>query len=333
LVYPNVVDNFRIYYHYWNFGKDNSHFRLLSADFFQERIGKTLNEGAGGLPWYPRHFWRLVPFHSLYFLAALGYLVYLALTNGLGVLGVPVLSVVLIGISPIIWGEVTRSPKSALPNFPSYGAALIVVGYAVFMANRSISDDHDIWLWAGISLVASVGCAWNMRAVAKDVWPAKMGNTRMELKLKELGAYEFSTYDTQYNEPFLNALPDAVLDGYNIQYISDLKEATDGYVGIPPTNAKGSNFQSSVIGYTNDNELDPILSALIESKEILQYAVGCYKTFNSSRYWSQNGDIPTYREFFLHEVHDADRWKGLGWILDAKKLKPYLAATAAASSP
>ena len=149
----------------------------------------------------------------------------------------------------------------------------------------------------------------------------------MNQRLEKLETHEFITYDTEYNEPFVNALPKAVLNKYDIHYIKNLHEATDGYIVIPPTNAKGPSFQGSTVGYEIGNELDPVLSSLIKSKEILRCAVGCYQTINSSRYWSQNAEIAAYREFFLHEVDDEDRWKGMGWILDVQKLKTTMNGT------
>jgi hypothetical protein len=194
-------------------------------------------------------------------------------------------------------------------------------------AHSEQTVDYEIEFWVGMSLIAAVATMWNFHAIAKDVWPAKMGITRMEQKLKKLVVETLSTYDTACNKPFLDALPEEILDRYQIRYITTLNGVSEGYVVIPAINSKAPTFQSSKIGWSTDNELDPLLSSLLDSKMIHLCAVGHYPTYGNSRYWPQIAEIPSYRDFFLNDVHDEDRWKGLGWILDGRKLQTAINGT------
>jgi hypothetical protein len=74
------------------------------------------------------------------------------------------------------------------------------------------------------------------------------------------------------------------------------------------------------VGYTGDFDADPLLNELIASKRIVCSSVASFKTFGSSRYWAQIGDVVSYRDLMLGEVGDRDRWRGMAWILDASKL-------------
>lgn len=320
LVYPEIIANIRGYYETWTAPAHSGHYRHYD-EYFQQRVGKPLREGVGGLRWYIKHHWRLAPFHFVFFGASVGYLGYSTASNGFDIVGAPVVAVVLLGLSPMFWGEATKGPKAALPNFPSFGAVFLVLGYATFLASQSLSSDEKTWFWIAAWSAAALGSFWNLWAILTDVWPAKMGITRLEQRLAKLRATALSTYKGRHNESFLDALPEEVLKQYQVQHITKLSEVSERYVVIPPINSKAPSFQSSTVGYSNDNELDPMLSELVDSKKIVHCAVGQYRTYGSSRYWPQIADVSSYRELILREVTDHDRWRGLGWILDARKLK------------
>jgi hypothetical protein len=197
---------------------------------------------------------------------------------------------------------------------------LLVIGYGAFTAEELFLEGGTIWFWLTIICVVMAGAAWNVWIFIDDIWPSKMATAWLARSLGALGVSRVYSYDTRYNEAWLDALPDAVRDRYSIQYLETLAEVQEGYVVIPPTSCKSSNFESSTVGYTGDFDADPLLNELIASKRIVCSSVASFKTFGSSRYWAQIGDVVSYRDLMLGEVGDRDRWRGMAWILDASKL-------------
>jgi hypothetical protein len=324
LLFPNVIRNFYGYYVYWIITQHSGHYQLYD-DYFQQRIKRTLREGAGGIRWYVRHFWRIAPFHTVYCGVAVLFLAYITIAEGFGTKGLGILAAVLLSVSPIIWGEVTKSPKAALAYFPALIGLLLPIGLAVFIAEQSLAFNHKGWLWLAVFSVAALGGMWNLWALLSDIWPAKMGVAQLARSLSGLHLSSFYTYDTPYNLAFLDALPDHIRNQYEIQYIHTLRDVPEGYAVIPPTSSKSSNFQSSIVGRSGDFNDDPLLTELINSRAISGYAVASFKTFGTSKFWAQIGDVASYRDLVLGEVGEHDRWRGLAWIVDAGKLQADLA--------
>jgi hypothetical protein len=93
-------------------------------------------------------------------------------------------------------------------------------------------------------------------------------------------------------------------------------------VVVPGSSAKAFHMESQRWAIEHgDFDLDPHLNRLIESKEIAQYAVASFKTFGTSRTWAQEADITSYRDLIAKDIRDEDRWRGRGWVLDARKLQ------------
>ena len=70
-----------------------------------------------------------------------------------------------------------------------------------------------------------------------------------------------------------------------------------------------------------DFDRDPILNQLLQAKTIGRFAVACFNTFGTSRFWVHESEVTSYRDLILREITDEDRWRGHAWILDVRTLR------------
>lgn len=322
LIWPNPFAHLRGFLSYWNSNRDFNHFPLYRELFL--RMGKPLSpqmRRAGPL-WLPRFFWLTVPFHLVGMAFAL-----LGLGGILFVQGFPqresweMLGVLTLTLSPVLYGELTRSAQVGRAYFPAFLGILAFLGYTVFQVEPVLSLQQPFLFWTVAWAFVGIGALWNLWILLSDVWPARMAVTYLGRTLERFWVRGFTTYDTPYNDAFVFALPAEVRSRYEIRFITRLEEVSHGYVVTPGTSAKALNMESQRWAIENgDFRLDPLLNSLIETKTIERYAVACFKTFGSSRVWVHESEITTYRDLILREIGPRDRFRGRAWILDAGRL-------------
>jgi hypothetical protein len=323
LTFPDIINNLLEYYRYWRAGNVIGHF-LLYRKYFKD-MGKPIPDdmrGAGWI-WIIRYFSRMVPVHSVLYLANLLLLIWMLFLGGNAQSGVwGVLVILILSLSPVLVGEITHGIQLGRSYYPALISMLLLVGYAAFQAEQILFTQARMVFWVVSIAAVVIGAGWNLWILLDDVWPARMAPVWLSRKLKSLGIKEFYTYDTPYNDAFVNVMPPAVLQQFKIHFIKTLNEVKEGYVVVPGTSAKALNMESSRWAIDNgDYNLDPELNRLLESKEVKQSSVASFKTFGTSRIWVHESEVSSYRSLILKEIGDADLWRGRAWVLDASKLQ------------
>ena len=320
--YPNVIWNLKGYLGYWHAAAHYSHYPLFAQMLAQRGAQVRPNMRAPDVPWLIRFFWRQVPFHCLLLVWSL-----LAIGAGLILQGwdarglAAVCGMTLLSASPLIYGGLTKSPLCSRPYYPGFLGLLLFIGYGACYAGQIFPGSAQTGWWAAAIGIAGVGAVWNLWMFVADLWPARMAGRWLADTLEAKGIRHFATYETPYNRAFIDVFPPDVRRQFTIRYVKALREAEDGYVVVPETSSK--SFQMSSHDYAatrGDFNEDPELTALIESRQITRYALASFKMFGASRFWGHEHDVISYREFFLHDVTERDRWRGRGWLLDAKQL-------------
>ena len=105
-------------------------------------------------------------------------------------------------------------------------------------------------------------------------------------------------------------------------YIESILDVDDGWIAIPGTSSKAINMESEVETIANGDYIkDPILNKLLETKDIEKIATVKFKTYGTSRIWSHESEVTSYRDLILHEITDKDRFRGYAWLIHSSKLK------------
>ncbi|MFQ6026872.1 MAG: hypothetical protein ACE5Q6_05075 [Dehalococcoidia bacterium] len=320
---PDVARNLLMYFSYWNAGNMWGHFALYKNYF--DGIGHPIKDDmrGAGLLWIFRFFRRVAPFHSGLYVGSLVFIgAMLVFDPQLRREAYLVAFIVLFSLSPILLGELTRSPQLGRTYFPALVGILLLVGYVANLAVAGFPPPGPLIFWIFALGFLTISAAWNIRMFVTDVWPSRMAPAWLGKTLRNLGSEEFYTYDTPYNAAFVDVLSPQYLSRYRVNFIESLQELDQGYVLVPGTSAKALNMESQQWAIKHgDFNLDPELNRLIDSKEIAQYAVASFKTFGTSRIWGHESEVASYRDLFLKEIDDTDRWRGRAWIVDVGKLR------------
>ena len=324
---PNLFENARRFSVFFDNSTWISHFNAY-GEFFAKR-GKPIqhNMRGAGLQWVYRFFIHMVPFQVVLYGGSLIYMLGSLIMGGLQPASVArAAGLILLSLSPILVGELTRGLQGGKSYFPGFLGLLVLIAHATYQIDqRLIGQELRMWFWLALGLGLFVNAVWNAWVFVDDVWPARMGPALLAKTLRQLGVTRFSTYQTPYNDAFVNALSPQELDRYEIQYIKTLAEAGDGYVVVPGTSAKAVNMETQAwaIQHGDFNE-DPLLSRLIESREIKRYAAASFKTFGTSRVFVHESEVTSYRSLILKDISERDRWRGRAWLLDGARLRECL---------
>jgi hypothetical protein len=323
LTIPDIINNLLEYYRYWRAGNVIGHFRLYLQYF--NNIGKPISDDmrGDGWTWVFRYFSLMVPVHFAIYIINLIIFIWLLVQNGGGLNALwGSLAVFILSIAPILIGEITHGIQLGRSYYPALLGMLLLIGYTAFRVEQMLSLQARTVLW-GISIAAVLASAgWSSWLLLDDIWPARMAPAWLGRTLKSLGIKEFYTYDTPYNDAFVNTLPPAVLGQYKIHYIKSLSEVKEGYVVVPGTSSKALNMESSQWAIEHgDFNLDKDLNRILESKAIAGSVVASFKTFGTSRIWVHESEVSSYRAIILKEVKNVDLWRGRAWVLDAAKLR------------
>jgi hypothetical protein len=318
---PNVPDNFKHYFAYWSLPKTSGHFRLY-AEYFR-KIGKPIRKDmrGAGIQWVCKFFWRIAPFHSLYYVLSLLFIGWLAVFRfDYWSLGVKT-GVVLASVSPILIGELTQGPQIARSYYPAFIGMLLLIGDGVYNASQSVADENIGLFRFLVSVAILVSLAWNIKMFVTDILPARMAPVYLMRTLQRLGIRSFYTYKTSYNDAFVNILPREFLHKVQVNFIERINDVRDGYVVVPGTSSKALNMESQTCALEGaDFHDDALLDELIKSKAIPRFAIASFKTFGTSRMWCHESEVTSYRDLILREINEDDRWRGRAWILDAGKV-------------
>ncbi|MBI5298919.1 MAG: hypothetical protein HY877_01280 [Deltaproteobacteria bacterium] len=318
LTAPHVIQNLKGYWSWWNNSKSACHFVLYKKYF--EAIGKPISNTmrGAGWKWIYLFFFRMAPFHSIAFLIAVGLVGYVWWKTGYdSAFALKTVLVLLLSLSPILYGEWTRAPQLARSYFPGFPSMLIFIGFSAFHFDKIFSPPHQGLFWEMAFVFIVVSAIWNVWVFLNDIWPARMAATFLGKKIRKLGLKKIYTYDTPFNVSFIDVLSSDIRKNCEIKFIRSLSEVEKGgYVAVPGISAKAFHMECYPEAIDNkDFEEDPVLVNLIDSKKITALVVASFRTFGTSKIWVQESEMPTYRSLILKDISENDRWRGRAWLL------------------
>ena len=331
---PDIKKGFRYYLDFLleTQVRKKSHFRVY-VDYFAKK-GLTVSrytQGAG-LVWLPRVFFRMIPFHTIIFVvAAAGSIVSLFMFPGdLWINFVNIVLLLIFSLSPIIWAEMTRAPQLSRTYSPGLVGMLLTIGYGAYLVQIAFPGNYIIIF----SITLTATSAWNLWKFFSDVYPARMGATKLFSVLKRLSIKEIYTYDTKYNRALVETIPGLGESEYTprkkieppfaVHYINSITDVRDGWIVIPGTNGRALTMDATEAINNNFRfTKDPVLNKLIESHDIEKMATAKIKTCGASRIWPLESEVLGYMDLILHEIKPEDIYRGYAWLIHSSKLRNF----------
>ncbi len=228
-------------------------------------------------------------------------------------------AVIVLSISPILIGELTKGHQEARAYFPGLVGILLFIGYSLQCLLNVLPVRIHILVYCFFVLFLIFNFVWNIRFFLQDILPARMATAYLAKIIEKLKINEIFTYDTPYNDIFLYNLPADVLRRIKIIFIKSLSQVKTGYVAIPGRSSKAFGIASSRVMFNGDLTDDDALNLLIDSGEINKCAVRSFKAFGTSRIWVHENEISSYLDF-LNLISEKDRQLGKAWLLDGVKI-------------
>ena len=317
LTLPNIPKSLGFYLEYvWYHANQKTglvtgfvYFRNFFKNYFTSKGMPIPETMRGGLKWLPRLFWRIAPIHSILWLGSLVFVVLYFKNSPEEWIKIGLITVT--SLLPIIWGEITKSPQLSRTYFPGFVCLFVLIGYFLFI----ISSWKVYWPLAGLIIVTAL--LYNFFKFFSDVYPSRMTITNIDKALKRLGIKEFYTLKTGYQYALAEAMEPSLSKQYNIKYFNNLEEISQQNVWmlIPGMSSKTAMPEIDEIKNNQDLTNNLKLNQLIESREIEKMATAKFKTFGTSNIYTQEGEVPSYRDLILHEITEQDRFYGYAWLI------------------
>ncbi|MDP3697478.1 MAG: hypothetical protein Q8R55_05680, partial [Candidatus Taylorbacteria bacterium] len=180
-------------------------------------------------------------------------------------------------------------------------------------------------------LILGITAIFNGKTFFSDIYPARMAMVNLIKQIDSLKIKRLYTYRTNFNMSFVEGIPGIAVSDlfdknipapFEVAYIESIADVTDGWIAIPGTSSKAVNMESEKEAITNgDYTKDPVLNKLLETRDIERIAAVRFKTYGTSRIWTHESEVMSYRDLILHEITDKDRFRGYAWLIHSSKLK------------
>ncbi len=319
LTLPNCWMNLRSYFSFANIEKWNPRFPMYQEFFKTLGISIDTNMRGAGFIWIPRILLVFAPVHTILFIVSAVALISIYVYTQEIIILVNGSTLILISVSPIFVGELTRGPQISRMYYPSLIGILLFPTYIAYEISNTVSGAWNYYFWVICAIPIVIGIAISSKVFLTDVLPSRMAPGYLGKTLTRLGIKEFYTYDNIQNEAFVRVIPAHINQNCKINVINKLSDVVDGYIVIPGTNSKGFNLESHNPLHA-DHKIDSELEELLTTKTISQYSVAKFKTMSSSKIWIHESEVTSYRDLILKEITSDDLWRGLAWIIDSSLL-------------
>src|SRR3989344_1245137 len=335
LTLPNIKESFGYYFVYF---KDTQllskhHFKMYIDYFSKKGITVSRETRGKGLEWVPKIFFRMAPVHTIVFIACLIFYIFTAVILKNTNMAINGAAILLLSLSPILWAELTGAPQVGRTYSPGLVGILLFIGYGSYLF-------YGMYVYGSITLFLILGITAiiNGKTFFSDIYPARMAMTNLMRRIDSLKIKRLYTYKTSFNNCFVEGIPGIFVSDYmppknipapfQITYIESIADVTDGWIVIPGTSSKSLIMESEKEAIINgDYTKDPVLNKLLETKDIEKIATVKFKTYGTSRIWTHESEVSSYRDLILHEITKKDLWRGYAWLLHTDNLKKYLASS------
>jgi hypothetical protein len=312
-----LLNNTMRYYAWLDVSSWASHFNSYPDKIKTFGVDIPHNFKGAGISWVHFLFLRFMPFIYPLYVVSIVYLFSITYLIGDGLnLGLFMFAI-FVSILPILIHEFTGGLKVGKAFFVAELFLFVVIALALEeftrISGNSISGELFFWI-IGILIIAQL--FHSTYILFSDTIPCRMAPTILRNKLKELNVSSFYTYDNSYNDPFVSAMIASYPDEFEVKYIENMSEVSEGVIVIPATSSKSVTQETQQYAIINgDFDKDSYLNKLLLDKSIETEAVFKIPTAGSSKYYVHESEVTSYRYIVLKQINEYDRWLGNAWIL------------------
>jgi hypothetical protein len=227
-----------------------------------------------------------------------------------------------ISLVPTLVHEITLGLKVAKAYFATLISFIFFIFaflYNVEISSLTIAVKYNKFLLYFLSFVCLMQFFHSIK-ILKENLESRLYVKNLKNFLLKNKIFEFNTYDNKYNENFVKNMISSFPNKFKINIIKsieELKNKTNKILVVPPITSKvfffNTDHKALIDGHFKD---DLSLVNLIETKEIEKHALKKFKTMSSYPYYIYDDEVLSYRSIYLKNINEADRYKGLGWVLD-----------------
>ncbi len=299
---PNLSKNLVGFYNYSIAETDwGSHYRQYD-DYFLKKYGVIYEKGKEGIFWYFLFYLRMIPFELFTFL--ISPFIFILTFYHQSDVSISLVTFLLMPLVGILYGELTKGPKAALPLFTTYIGFFLPIFIILNLNSEFIVSNFLESLGFIILLVLR-----NIYIIFSDIIPSRTSVTKLDALLSERGVTEFSTVSTDYNYPFIDVLLDQFPGKYRVTFIKSVDEFDSEYLFIPCLSSLAPYYQSSKVATISDinrEEFDSLIEESVNNNKAFKIL-----TLGSSKYWRTIGNVSAFRDISLKEreiYHRQNAW-------------------------
>ena len=315
--YPDPIGNIRQFGRFVLASQYGNHFAFYH-DYLLRHFSLPVSFRGAGWPWVIKYVFYIMPLMFTVYLISIIYL--LAISRQFKT----TLLIILISLSTPLAVETAQVAQFGRNYFSWLPGIIFVICYAFYYCKYRIITSLTLIrlktrLQFSFVLLLLGHLFFNLTIFFGDIYPTSMGTTYIYRWLRSRGIEKVLVYQNHPRNLFVadvlnNPKTDKKIKFYSI---TDLTQATDGYVLVPPISGNTIFNDCSMDDYTDD----PHLTALFDSGLLAHFMEARFRNIGFSHIWALEEEVCAYRSLMLHQITKLDRKKSYVYIFDAKRLQ------------
>ncbi len=313
---PDPVLNVRYFFKFIHMSQHVNNF-FTYKKYLSQFFDVPASLRGGGWVWIIKYFFLIMPVLFSVYLISLGYLLKAAAKRP------AIYFFILLSLSTPICVEIIQVDQFGRNYFSWLVGILWLVCFALhhFKKNAKCLAQikYKITFAICLALFLLAHIVFNAYAFFEDVFPSRLVTTHVYdwfIKHRTNEAFTYPHHPRYMNivQYLNNTKHENKIYFWPMDSISQVKH---GYILVPPINGKTIWCDCREGDFLDD----PALTELFESSHFYEYVVATFKSLASSRMWTQEEGVCSYRDLIVGDITSEDRQKGFVWILDADKLQ------------
>ncbi|MCK5581284.1 MAG: hypothetical protein KAJ18_08425 [Candidatus Omnitrophica bacterium] len=313
LAHSQHRNHFTLYY---------DHLVPLFPDNFKETITQTLTFRGEGWLWITKYSLLIMPILFISYCLSIVYLFTISFKKRSSRL----IFIIAISASTPLLVETAQVAQFGRNYFSWLFGIIMLIVFTIdyFQKNTYTFLSHKnkkIIKISGILLITG-HLVFNLFLFFSDIFPTRMGTTRIASWLKENNIHKLLVYQNHPRNTFTVDVLNNPKNQHRVTFrgITNIAQPISGYILVPPVSGKTIWNDCA----SEDFQDDPYLRMLLDKDKLKNVAVASFKTIASSKIWLQEEEVCTYRDLVLDQIQLKDEHLFTTYILDAQLVQQQL---------